>query len=124
MILGMFILSCMNFMAPYLAYWFRLVTVGSGFSQLLVMAVIFCGGYVSLALATPLKRTARVVAASVAPAALIITLLISILARPEFSAYPNYDKNLVEPAWQLRQATNVDEFLSQTDRLFSVSKEK
>lgn len=111
-------ISAIHFVAPMFAYWLRIVEFGGLARELLTMTLVFLGGYISLALAIPIKRATRVVTAAVAPIAILITLMINLLAQPEFKSYPNYDKNLVQPSWQLRSATDVDQFLTSANNLY------
>lgn len=113
-------ISCIHFVAPYVAYFFRAGQVQGAVSDLCVAAVIFGGGYISLSLATPLKYMARAIGASVVPAALIITLLINQLASADFKSYANYDRTLVSPAWQYRGETTVVDFMAEVDKLYGV----
>lgn len=110
--------NCVNYFAPYFAYWFRIVDLSGVVSELLVTGIIFVAGYISLALATPLKRSARSMAAAVAPLAVILTLLIGWLAKPDYHPYPNYDKNLVQPDWQFIAAEDSHAFLSRVEDIY------
>lgn len=110
-----------NYLSPYFAYWFNVIALPGVVRQLLIMVVIFAAVYISLALATPLKRGARSVTASVAPVALLLSVLINWLATPQFQAYPPYDKNLIQPAWQFKDAGSVDKFLDRADEVYDTS---
>lgn len=111
-------LSLTDFVSPYFSAWLSIQDLSGVFGEVIWMATIFGGCYLSLALATPLKKTARVVAACVIPVTLMISLLIGILSQPQFKRYAEYDRNLIEPAWQSHSTVDVKTFVNQTDDLF------
>lgn len=111
-------ISTIEYVSPYFSYWLALDEFRGISSELFWMLFIFAGAYLSLALATPLKQWARITAASVAPLTILLSLLIGILAQPEFRPFARYDTNLVEPGWQWHDAQDAEGFLERVDRLY------
>lgn len=111
-------ITIVEFVSPYFSYWVNGGIFKGSASELIWMIFVFIGAYIGLALATPLRHWARIVAASVVPATILISLLIGFLAQPQFKPFAEYDTNLIEPGWQWQEPEQVNQFLNNAEALY------
>jgi len=111
------VVAAFEFIAPYWAFHWELGRWENKIVTVFTAVVVFGVGFVSLSFATHLQGFGRSAVAMVAPLLLLIPLVLDILGEPEFLAAPPYNRSLVEPAWQLRQAGEMDDFLTAARKL-------
>jgi hypothetical protein len=116
---GMLALTCIQVIMPYgvfnLGGWEFQPLIDAAVSGILLLIL----GLISLSLATHLRNLARFAIAMIAPVLIMVTSVQGIISRAEFRSAPPYDRSLVEPKWQFRQANTVEEFLSVSQDLYA-----
>lgn len=102
-------------------YFNLLLTRYSAFFNLLVNSIcMFAIVWISLYLATELKKVLRFLLAILIPFGLSLSLLVGIIQKPEFRPFPEYDSLVVAPEWQWREGLSHEEFIQASSALYII----
>lgn len=88
------------------------------FNSLCIFVIVWA----SLYLATELKKGLRFLLAMLVPFGLVLSMVVSIIQRPDFRPYPEYDSLVVPPAWQWVDGISRDEYVEATAGLYRAPK--
>ncbi len=107
-----------NFSLPVVlfntGFWWLSDFIDSTFSALLA----FAGIWLALLYSTQLKKWPRLSVSMIAPAAILLSVVIGALTRPEFRSAPPYEKALVGPSWQWREPVTLELYSQSAAGLF------
>ncbi len=117
-LLGILALTAFDWFLPVLVFNLRLWWAQTMISALFSAVLAFAVGFLALHFAAHLKPAVRAAVAMVVPTALLLSVIIATITRPEFQPTPGYETALVSPKWQVRGSIEREEFLDEAFELF------
>ncbi len=112
------LISIFDLSASIFYFNFNIAKQAAVINLLVNSVAIFGIVWLSLYLATELKKTMRFLLAMLIPFGMALSLIVNVIQRPEFRPLPRYDSLVVAPKWQWRDGIDYKTYIQDSASLY------